>query len=83
LIRDSEDLHSECENFFNDAATLRYSHRIIMSSLKKAVTSTDLSSQYKFLATGKVRDLYEIDASTLLFVATDRVSAFDVVCSIN
>jgi phosphoribosylaminoimidazole-succinocarboxamide synthase len=54
-----------------------------MTTLQRAVTSTDLSSQFKFLATGKVRDLYEIDASTLLFVATDRVSAFDVVCSIN
>jgi phosphoribosylaminoimidazole-succinocarboxamide synthase len=50
-----------------------------MSSSKEAITTTDLHSQYKLLATGKVRDLYEIDDSTLLFVATDRVSAFDVV----
>lgn len=28
---------------------------------------------------GKVRDLYEINEDTLLFVATDRISAFDVV----
>jgi len=28
---------------------------------------------------GKVRDVYEIDADTLLMVASDRVSAFDVV----
>ena len=27
---------------------------------------------------GKVRDLYRIDENTLLFVATDRISAFDV-----
>lgn len=33
----------------------------------------------KRLATGKVRDIYEIDAKHLLFVTTDRVSAFDVV----
>ena len=33
----------------------------------------------KLLATGKVRDIYEIDARHLLFVTTDRVSAFDVV----
>lgn len=32
----------------------------------------------KRLATGKVRDIYEIDAEHLLFVTTDRVSAFDV-----
>jgi phosphoribosylaminoimidazole-succinocarboxamide synthase len=28
---------------------------------------------------GKVREMYEVDASTLLMVASDRVSAFDVV----
>ncbi len=28
---------------------------------------------------GKVRDLYDVDASTLLIVTTDRLSAFDVV----
>ena len=33
----------------------------------------------KLLASGKVRDVYEIDAKRLLFVTTDRVSAFDVV----
>ncbi|RKP27829.1 phosphoribosylaminoimidazole-succinocarboxamide synthase [Syncephalis pseudoplumigaleata] len=33
----------------------------------------------KLIARGKVRDLYEVDATSLLFVATDRVSAFDVV----
>lgn len=31
------------------------------------------------LARGKVRDIYEIDAERLLIVATDRLSAFDVV----
>lgn len=33
----------------------------------------------KWLASGKVRDIYEIDAERLLFVTSDRVSAFDVV----
>ncbi|HEX6816058.1 MAG TPA: phosphoribosylaminoimidazolesuccinocarboxamide synthase [Gemmatimonadaceae bacterium] len=33
----------------------------------------------KRIARGKVRDVYEVDASRLLLVATDRVSAFDVV----
>ena len=28
---------------------------------------------------GKVRDIYEVDAETLLIVATDRLSAFDIV----
>src|SRR6478672_11402334 len=31
------------------------------------------------LRRGKVRDVYEVDADRLLIVATDRVSAFDVV----
>ena len=31
------------------------------------------------LARGKVRDVYEVDATSLLFVASDRISAFDVV----
>ncbi|MBT8445659.1 MAG: phosphoribosylaminoimidazolesuccinocarboxamide synthase [Gammaproteobacteria bacterium] len=31
------------------------------------------------LARGKVRDIYEVDAGHLLIVATDRLSAFDVV----
>jgi phosphoribosylaminoimidazole-succinocarboxamide synthase len=33
------------------------------------------------LASGKVREIYEIDPSHLLFVATDRISAYDVVLS--
>lgn len=32
---------------------------------------------YRHLAAGKVRELYEIDAETLLLVATDRISAYD------
>jgi len=31
------------------------------------------------LARGKVRDIYNVDEARLLFVATDRISAFDVV----
>lgn len=33
----------------------------------------------KLLSRGKVRDIYEVDAQHLLIVATDRISAFDVV----
>lgn len=31
------------------------------------------------IASGKVREIYEIDADHLLFVATDRISAYDVI----
>jgi phosphoribosylaminoimidazole-succinocarboxamide synthase len=33
----------------------------------------------RLLAKGKVRDVYEVDEDHLLFVATDRISAFDVI----
>jgi phosphoribosylaminoimidazole-succinocarboxamide synthase len=36
-------------------------------------------SDYRHLASGKVRELYRIDDKHLLFVATDRISAFDYV----
>lgn len=41
------------------------------------VSQTDLP--LRLLRKGKVRDVYEVDAETVLLVATDRVSAFDVV----
>ncbi|KAK3365142.1 putative phosphoribosylaminoimidazole-succinocarboxamide synthase [Lasiosphaeria ovina] len=44
----------------------------------QVVTKIELSSLPK-LASGKVRDLYEIDDKTLLFLTTDRISAFDVI----
>lgn len=31
------------------------------------------------VASGKVREIYEIDQGHLLFVATDRISAYDVI----
>lgn len=34
---------------------------------------------YKHLASGKVRDIYEVDEDHLLVVASDRISAYDVV----
>lgn len=43
-----------------------------------AITSISLHSLPK-LSQGKVRDLFDLDASTLLFTATDRISAYDVV----
>jgi phosphoribosylaminoimidazole-succinocarboxamide synthase len=36
-------------------------------------------SDYEHLASGKVRELYRIDDDHLLFVATDRISAFDYI----
>lgn len=42
------------------------------------LTTTNLKSLKKIYS-GKVRDLYEIDSKRMLMIATDRLSAFDVV----
>ncbi|MGV6852039.1 MAG: phosphoribosylaminoimidazolesuccinocarboxamide synthase, partial [bacterium] len=47
-------------------------------------TSTELNMStpelpFKLIHRGKVRDVFEIDNETLLMIATDRLSAFDVV----
>ena len=42
------------------------------------LTTTDLTSLKKIYS-GKVRDLYEIDDQRMLMIATDRLSAFDVI----
>ena len=36
-------------------------------------------TEYPLISKGKVRDIYEIDDTTLLLVTSDRISAFDVV----
>lgn len=47
--------------------------------MAEALTNTDLQGALPLVARGKVRDLYEVDDKTLLFVATDRISAYDVI----
>lgn len=42
------------------------------------ITTTQLTSLKKIYS-GKVRDLYEIDVQRMLMIATDRLSAFDVI----
>ena len=44
-----------------------------------AVTNIDIQGKLPKVASGKVRDLYAIDDDTLLFVASDRISAYDVI----
>jgi len=43
------------------------------------LTELDISQStgWKKIASGKVREIFEIDQKTLLFVATDRISAYD------
>jgi phosphoribosylaminoimidazole-succinocarboxamide synthase len=44
-----------------------------------SITSTNLDGILPLVAKGKVRDIYEVDSESLLFVATDRISAYDVI----
>jgi phosphoribosylaminoimidazole-succinocarboxamide synthase len=46
--------------------------------LDSVLLKTDFP-ELKLRASGKVRDVYDIDAERLLFVASDRISAFDYV----
>lgn len=39
-----------------------------------AVIQTGLRDYLRLLASGKVREIYELDDTRLLFVATDRIS---------
>ncbi|KAG0320716.1 Bifunctional purine biosynthetic protein ade1 [Dissophora globulifera] len=44
-----------------------------------AAVVTTSCPDLELIARGKVRDLYRVDEHSLLFVATDRISAFDVI----
>jgi phosphoribosylaminoimidazole-succinocarboxamide synthase len=46
--------------------------------LDSVITQTDFP-ELKLFASGKVRDIYLLDKDHLLFVATDRISAFDYI----
>jgi len=46
--------------------------------LDPVILQTDFP-EFQLLTSGKVRDVYELDKDRLLFIATDRISAFDYV----
>jgi phosphoribosylaminoimidazole-succinocarboxamide synthase len=46
--------------------------------MRAPLLETSIKSLKK-LHQGKVRDIYDIDAQTMLLVSTDRLSAFDVI----
>jgi hypothetical protein len=50
---------------------------ITMSS--GAIVNIDIQGKLPKVASGKVRDLFAIDDATLFFVASDRISAYDVI----
>lgn len=43
------------------------------------MNTIDLNGRLPLVARGKVRELYELPGNKLLFIATDRISAYDVV----
>lgn len=45
----------------------------------EALVNIEVQGDLPKVASGKVRDLYAVDDSTLLFVASDRISAYDVI----
>jgi phosphoribosylaminoimidazole-succinocarboxamide synthase len=51
---------------------------MLHDTARRTVHTTSLKGLKK-IHTGKVRDIYEIDAHSMLIVTTDRLSAFDVV----
>src|SRR5262249_6722926 len=66
----------------NDAPVWR-GERLVFACDKERVAMGPLYvsqlPSLKWLRQGKVRDIYEVDTEHLLIVATDRLSAFDVV----
>ena len=57
---------------------LRCMANMLTETASPPVHTTSLRGLKK-IHTGKVRDIYEIDAQSMLIVTTDRLSAFDVV----
>ncbi|HVO78926.1 MAG TPA: phosphoribosylaminoimidazolesuccinocarboxamide synthase [Candidatus Bathyarchaeia archaeon] len=49
-----------------------------MTKTSEVLLQADIP-ELQLYASGKVRDIYKVDANHLLFVATDRISAFDYV----
>ena len=51
----------------------------LIVDMVEALHTTNLDGILPLVSRGKVRDIYEVDSNTLLFVATDRISAYDVI----
>lgn len=47
--------------------------------LETPVLRTHLQNYLPLIASGKVREIYELDKSTLLFVTTDRISGMMII----
>lgn len=66
------------QDVHNFVATVIDQHSSIRMA-SNAVVAIDIQGKLPKVASGKVRDLYALDDDTLLFVASDRISAYDVI----
>jgi len=60
-------------------AALPQNNKLHCTMAPTAVVKIDIQGKLSKVASGKVRDLFAVDEKILLFVATDRISAYDVV----
>jgi hypothetical protein len=63
----------------NSSINLTHNTTTTTNMSTEAVVSIDLDNALKRIASGKVRDVFEVDDKTILFVASDRISAYDVI----
>lgn len=76
--------HSHHANFKPRQALRRLITLLDHCCISRVATMTDVVTKVeveglKKIASGKVREIFEIDDQKLLFVATDRISAYDVI----
>ena len=80
-IAEQQQADDDADEFSGDAhrgQLLRCMANMLTETESPPVHTTSLRGLKK-IHTGKVRDIYEIDAHSMLIVTTDRLSAFDVV----
>ncbi len=58
---------------------MRFCAGVFMKAVPNVAAENAHIPELKFLRSGKVRDIYEVDDDHLLIVASDRISAFDCV----
>jgi phosphoribosylaminoimidazole-succinocarboxamide synthase len=74
---DSVDKHRRA-NTITPTQITDQSRQVIQTTKSSVLLHTDIPD-LELHASGKVRDIYKVDSNHLLFVATDRISAFDYV----
>src|SRR5580704_11894186 len=77
VFLDSVDKHRRA-NTITPTQITDQSKTVTQTTKSKVLLHTDIPD-LELHASGKVRDIYKVDSNHLLFVATDRISAFDYV----